>query len=654
MPTVIDSLVVTLGLDAAQFKKGQADTQAALGKTRADANKLGKDMEADGKRAAQFFAQVKTEALALVGVLLGSKAIETFAHNWTKSVADLGRAARQIDMPAQQLAAFTMAIEANGGSVDGATSSLKAYSAAAENMRLHGAAVDQNMASFMNIMNIGPNDKPFEAYMKFVRFVEQHKNDKNGVQYINQAGAALHFDQGIIDATLRMGSVAKAAAEMREAIERGAPTAEQVKAITDMESALLKLQQAVSGDWTKLKADLAPGIIAVSDAITELLTKHPQAAEGIMALTLALSALATIKVATDILGFVTGMGVAVGTLTSRLALALRLLGGLGLGGALLYEGLHPGSTNDNEDALMKKWREDHPNDGYKAPGQSLGPSENKAQEFFRDHAPEALGGRPKALGSRQFQSREAMIRDRLAAELGITTDAAAGIVSNLVAESGLVPGIEGQLYKGQRAIGLAQWFGPRRKEYEKYRDQHGGASNDEVDLGFLVKELKENYPDLLAKLRTGTITPYQAANLMFNFESGGAPSLEQYRYGHVVDAPHIAGFPSTPPPPDAPGQPPRAWDTLPLPLPGPIPPIPPDPVAPNAAPQPPDLIPPNIPGPSDMPLLLGMGATSNNTTHVQVGDVTVHSAATDASGIARDMRTAIRDQWVTQANRGLV
>jgi hypothetical protein len=62
VPTIIDSLIVTLGLDSAGFEKGSRQSREAVNRTKADALLAGKDMEAAGKRGAQFFSQMRNEA----------------------------------------------------------------------------------------------------------------------------------------------------------------------------------------------------------------------------------------------------------------------------------------------------------------------------------------------------------------------------------------------------------------------------------------------------------------------------------------------------------------------------------------------------------------------------------------------------------------
>lgn len=76
MPTVVNSLIVTLGLDASNFTKGQKEAADALIKTRQQSARTAKEMSADGSTAAEYFTKVKTEALSLIGILVGTTGLE--------------------------------------------------------------------------------------------------------------------------------------------------------------------------------------------------------------------------------------------------------------------------------------------------------------------------------------------------------------------------------------------------------------------------------------------------------------------------------------------------------------------------------------------------------------------------------------------------
>lgn len=118
MATVIDALVVTLGLDASGFKKGQEETKESLDKTRKNSEQTAKDMEAAGKRAASFFGSIRTELLALVGVTLSANGIKNFITSTANSLQQLGINSKALDMSAKSLDGWSRAAEAAGSSAE--------------------------------------------------------------------------------------------------------------------------------------------------------------------------------------------------------------------------------------------------------------------------------------------------------------------------------------------------------------------------------------------------------------------------------------------------------------------------------------------------------------------------------------------------------
>lgn len=99
-----------------------------------------------------------------------------------------------------------------------------------------------------------------------------------------------------------------------------------------------------------------------------------------------------------------------------------------------------------------------------------------------------------------------IIWDRLAA-YGMPAHHAAGILGNLVQESGLRPGVENSI----GAYGLAQWLGPRRRALESYAQTQGRPVDDpELQVDFLIHEL--NGPESrAARALQAAKTPGEAA-----------------------------------------------------------------------------------------------------------------------------------------------
>ncbi|ELY2811988.1 hypothetical protein SMC57_004215 [Cronobacter sakazakii] len=142
MPTIIDSLVVTLGLDSSGFKKGQTEVKKGLDDTRKNADQTAKDMEAAGKRAASFFGSIRTELLALVGVTLSAQGIKTFITNMTSDLMRLGIESRALDISAKSLDGWERAAAAAGSTADRMAGTLGNFQKTLTNIRTGGGQDD--------------------------------------------------------------------------------------------------------------------------------------------------------------------------------------------------------------------------------------------------------------------------------------------------------------------------------------------------------------------------------------------------------------------------------------------------------------------------------------------------------------------------------
>lgn len=118
--------------------------------------------------------------------------------------------------------------------------------------------------------------------------------------------------------------------------------------------------------------------------------------------------------------------------------------------------------------------------------------------------------------------------ERLSKDLNISVEAASGIVGNLASETGdfkhlqelnpVVPGSRG-------GAGWAMWTGPRRKDFEAFTG--GDTTNPEANYAYLVHDLKDNYPQVLAQLQQ-TNNPLAAAKIIHDkFLIPGVPHLRK-------------------------------------------------------------------------------------------------------------------------------
>ncbi|MGO1107036.1 transglycosylase SLT domain-containing protein [Klebsiella quasipneumoniae] len=130
--TVIDALLITLGLDTSDFRKGQKDVSDDLKKQREDAKNTAKEMAEQGKKAASFFSSIKTELLALTGVTVTAGGLMSFVKSTTSGLMELSVQAKALGMTAKELDGVGKAAEAAGSSVEKINAALQGFQSAKE------------------------------------------------------------------------------------------------------------------------------------------------------------------------------------------------------------------------------------------------------------------------------------------------------------------------------------------------------------------------------------------------------------------------------------------------------------------------------------------------------------------------------------------
>lgn len=119
MATVIDSLIVTLGLDNKDFQQGVKDTEKGLSDTRKKTDRVGKQIAASGKDAAEFFGQMQRSAIKFFAVLTAGKGLINFTRDVVTTGANLSRLSKNLNISADTMHRWGKASELNGGSMEG-------------------------------------------------------------------------------------------------------------------------------------------------------------------------------------------------------------------------------------------------------------------------------------------------------------------------------------------------------------------------------------------------------------------------------------------------------------------------------------------------------------------------------------------------------
>ncbi|WFA47280.1 lytic transglycosylase domain-containing protein [Klebsiella pneumoniae] len=134
--TVIDALLITLGLDTSDFRKGQKDVSDDLKKQREDAKNTAKEMAEQGKKAASFFSSIKTELLALTGVTVTAGGLISFVKSTTSGLMDLSIQSKALGLSARELDGWSKSAEAAGSSAEKISASLQGFQSAIQGARV--------------------------------------------------------------------------------------------------------------------------------------------------------------------------------------------------------------------------------------------------------------------------------------------------------------------------------------------------------------------------------------------------------------------------------------------------------------------------------------------------------------------------------------
>lgn len=130
---------------------------------------------------------------------------------------------------------------------------------------------------------------------------------------------------------------------------------------------------------------------------------------------------------------------------------------------------------------------------------------------------------------KEVQTRATMARDHFVA-LGYTPEQAAGIVGNLVQESGVRP--SGAVGDNGTAFGLAQWRGERLTRLQRYANSQGADWKDfKTQLNFIDVELK-NHETSAYKALKGAKTIDEATAAFVGYERPKGWTPQNPRGGH--------------------------------------------------------------------------------------------------------------------------
>lgn len=490
MATVIDSLVVQLGLDPSNFNTGQKKAAADFLKTKKEAERQGKEIEEAGKRASEaFYGRLKRESLSFFAALAGAVGLKEFVSQITRADAATGRLAHNLGLSSQTLSSWQMAAQRFGGTAEGLSGSFQSFSSSIQELRTTGnSSILPWMFRLQSLggRQIDLNKSLDESFLDIGHDI--HQISKTNPQLANFLGRQLGLDQGTINLLNRGDDALR---KVLQDAKEFAPSREDVAAAKERQSDWNRLSQIFVKLGRTILTDFTPAIDAVlrllarlGQWLTQFAQNNPRIAEGF---TVLLGLFAGAKILTGIrtlIGLKNALlgvaaaetAVTAGATGGGLAALLGKLGAIGLAGYALGKTLEPTAAGGGEDEAARQ----------------------------RGMAARGLDPNGKPLGAKGHWwngSRYAHAVERLEKEAGLSPLGAKALVARWAfVES---PNGPSSVNSSSGAFGIAQWLGNRKNGV-------AGDTNFDDQLTHAIHELKSTESAAGSALRSAS-TPEAAA-----------------------------------------------------------------------------------------------------------------------------------------------
>lgn len=295
MATVIESLIVTLGLDITNFRRGTADatrarntlgdtnrrqdaeTSAREKKLAAEQAKRGKEAEARAKAMADGFRKVRNEALSLFALFTAGVGIKNFIANTVESAVQLGYLSQNLKVSIESLQAYGRAAERAGGTTEGAFAQLRESADSLAALR-SGLGPNEGMQWFFRMGGSSDDLKDGNTYLMARSKIisEMFNRDPQRAMLISKQMGISEDQFNLIkqgpDAIKRLTD-----AQMKNSVINE----EDAKKATILKEKYLDFTQALTATTTKIVVALIPAFTQVMEWLAKLAEKITENREKI-------------------------------------------------------------------------------------------------------------------------------------------------------------------------------------------------------------------------------------------------------------------------------------------------------------------------------------------------------------------------------------
>jgi hypothetical protein len=115
MATVIDELIIAIGLDPKKLTKGQAQAVASFKKTQEDVQRISNAMEEAGRKVVNTLEKIRSQFISFTTAALEATGVEEFFRRMISTDVAVGNLARGLGVATEELSKWQIAVRLAGG-----------------------------------------------------------------------------------------------------------------------------------------------------------------------------------------------------------------------------------------------------------------------------------------------------------------------------------------------------------------------------------------------------------------------------------------------------------------------------------------------------------------------------------------------------------
>lgn len=277
MPTIIDSLVVELGLDTSKFEKGQQDAIDSLRNLEERAGKHAKGTKSEIEKLTQSFSLLQNRLLAIGGLIATGLGFNRLTQEVTKLNTELGFMSDTLGVSVKELSAFQNAARSVGASPSELAATIANIQKSRAEFQLSGSSPLVAFSQATKFNGQGPAielynkdgswKSPEEVMIQLSRWYQAQPNKAVATQ-------ALTSRAGVSQGAMNLLSLGPEELQKRlDFAKRFAPTNEEVEKFKNLTKAFGDLLTVTERLGTIIVEKFAPALTEVLKTITDWLAK---------------------------------------------------------------------------------------------------------------------------------------------------------------------------------------------------------------------------------------------------------------------------------------------------------------------------------------------------------------------------------------------